>query len=780
MENISPSTSEFQIDDLTWREQEVLTLLAVHLTNKEIGADLHLAESTIKWYNKQIFSKLGVANRKQAVKRAEGLNLLDVSERVAAAEKPQFTNNLPAQLNSFVGRKKEVAEIKKLLNSSRLISITGAGGSGKTRLALQLAKDLADSFRDGVWFVELASLNDPVLVPNEIAKVLKISALGKTPIAELLKRYLSSKDLLLILDNFEHVAAAAPMLAELLASSSKLSILVTSRANLDIYGEQEYSLSPLNLPNFDQIENADLLLDYEAIDLFFQRAKAAQPGLVLNKEEIKSVARICVRLDGLPLAIELAAPLTKIYGLASLAQRLEEDLENLPEGPRNLPERQQTLHATMDWSYQLLNEGDRTLFNRISVFSGGGTLDAIEYVCTDGLSGKLIDRLASLVENNLINPVETKDGELHFTMLETIREYSQERLAAQQDTSAIHRKHASYFTKLAERSDREIRSELNIYWFKRLRTENQNLRSALAWSLEGKEPEFAMRMVGALLYHWYYNGLGVENAHFLDLTLELSASASPALRGAVLLTASFIAYGNSDLEKCRTYLNEANEIFQILGDEKSEGIVLNHLTVASIGLVPDPDKEISYALKALKIFRKLDEKAHMAMSYNVLGEVTRMQGDYKAAKKHYQKSMSLSEETGEIVRQAILSINLAFIAFHEEDFEAAHNINKKGMSLFVKLDSYFGMAVHLASCAGPLAALGFPERAARLLGAANAHQETIGTFQQPADQPEIEAYIKAVQKELGEKAFQEAWLEGEGMTIQEAAAYVLNDEQATD
>lgn len=778
MANISLTVAEPQADDLTWREQEVLNLLAGRLSNKEIGANLHLAESTVKWYNQQIFSKLGVVNRKQAAKRARDLKLLESQDRLPAEKRPQFQHNLPAQLSSFVGRKKEVAEVRQLLKSSRLVALTGAGGSGKTRLALHVARELINAYKDGIWLVELAPLTDPKLVPSEIAKVLKVSHRGETPFVDLLKRYLSSKELLLVLDNFEHLTAAAPMLAKLLAAAPDLSVLVTSRANLDIYGEQEYSLSPLNLPNLNLQETAKSLLDYEAVDLFSQRAKAAQPRLILDKEDIQAIARICVRLDGLPLAIELAAPLARIFGLSSLAKRLEKDLETLPKGPRNLPERQQTLRATMDWSYQLLDEDNQILFDRLSIFNGGGTFDAIEAVCAAGLSGKVVDRLASLVENNLVIPVETADGELHFSMLETIKEYSKELLATRPDADDVHRKHAAYYADLAEKADRQVRGELNKYWFKRLRAENQNMRAVLAWSLEGDEHEYGLRIVGSLLYHWYYNGLGPENSHFMNLAMELSQAASPKLRAPVLLTAGFLAYGRSDLEKSRTYLEEAQQIYMELGDDLGQAHALMHLSVTSLDETENLDKDLELALQALDIFFKIEDEPGIAQAKNVLGEITRVQGNYKAAKKYYQESLSLSQETGEDLRQAIQYINLAFIAYHEGDFAEANQLNKQGLALFAELDSYYGMATHIASFAGPIVALGFPKRAARLLGAASAHQETVGTYQQPADQPEIELFLNATQKALGEEAFQAAWDEGQRMPIQEAVAYALSNEDA--
>ena len=459
-----------QIQDLTWREQEILGLLGGRLSNKEIAAKLHLAVNTVKWYNRQIFSKLRIKNRKDAAKWGGEIGILDSPENTGRKELQQITN-LPSQISSFVGRKKEIADIKLLLKSARLIALTGAGGSGKTRLALQVAQEMVNSYEDGVWFVELACVTNPELVANEIANVLKIGTKGNTQRVEVLKRFLEHKHLLLVIDNFEHLQDAAPIFGELLAISPRLTVLVASRTKLNIYGEQEFSLHPLSLPDLDQTKNTERLLGYESIELFIQRAKTAQLGIDIDREDMLAIAQICISLDGLPLAIELAAPLAKIYGFIALAKILENDLAVLPEGPRNLPYRQRTLFATMDWSYKLLEENEQILFGRLSIFRGACTLEALEAICAEGLAETAIDLLSSLVESNLVIAVEKTDGEVHFLMLDTIKDYGKRRQLSRSDAGIITRKHATYYANLAELSLTEIRGPRNSYWFKRLREE---------------------------------------------------------------------------------------------------------------------------------------------------------------------------------------------------------------------------------------------------------------------------------------------------------------------
>jgi predicted ATPase/DNA-binding CsgD family transcriptional regulator len=774
MQNPTLSPSKDHIQDLTWREKEILGLLVGRLSDKEIAETLHLALSTVKWYNRQIFTKLGVTNRKQAAKKAEEPNFYGSHEILLGEEKSQLLNNLPSQLSSFVGRNKEIVEIKQLLESSRLITLTGAGGSGKTRLALQIVQDMFNSYSDGVWLVELAVITDPTTVPYEIASVLGVHTQGDNKHADL-KRFLERKHLLLVLDNFEHVDDAAPLVAEILAAAPKLSVLVTSRAKLNVYGEQEYPVSSLSLPDLDQVKSTERLLDFEAIDLFVQRAKASKPGLILDSDDINAAAQICVRLDGLPLAIELAAPLAKIFDFTSLAQRLGKNLADLPEGPRNLPERQRTLRATMDWSYQLLEEGDKNLFDRLSIFSGGGTLEAIESICSDGVAGKMIDRITSLVEKNLLVPTETVDGDVHFMMLDTIKEYGHEHFVSRPDTGDIIRKFAAYYADLAELSRTEIRGPRHSYWFKRLKVENQNFRFALAESLDGDQPEFGFRMIGPLSYYWYYNGLIRENSRWIDIALEKSTGAALALRVEVMRIAGIVAYNLGDLERSRGLLQKALKINRQMGDELSEGLVLAHLAMASLRTSKDLDKALSMALNGLEIFKYFKNKGYMALAYDILGEVTRLQGDYKAAKMHYQHSLALSQETGEVIREATLHANLGVIAFHQADYKTAYQSNMKGLSLSMELPSTYRLAHHLALLAGPLTALNFANRAARILGAAEAELDKKGDGQKSVDRPDVELYISNTQNSLGEKAFLEAWQEGQRMSLQEAADYALSE-----
>ena len=348
-------------ESFSLREIEVLGLIADGLTNREISQKLYLSTETVKWYNKQIFPKLGVSNRTQAVKKAVELELLIPDKTSQVAVKPRLLSNLPAQLTSYIGRKVEIAEIKELLMEHRLVVLTGPGGTGKTRLALQVAGELPGNYRDGVWLVELASINNPAQVLNAIANVLSLSESNKMSLVSVLKHYLRNKHLLLLIDNFEHLLDAASLVGDLLAGAPGVTILATSRERLHLYGEQEYPVHPLGLPDIQRPEPTEQLLNYDAIKLFIDRARAAKPGFILGEDQIPAVVRICKLLDGLPLAIELSAPLVKVFMPSVIAERLEASLDALPGGPRDAPARQRTLRATLDWSYNLLQEDEKDL-----------------------------------------------------------------------------------------------------------------------------------------------------------------------------------------------------------------------------------------------------------------------------------------------------------------------------------------------------------------------------------------------------------------------------------
>ena len=767
-------------ESLTPREIEVLRLIAEGLTNREISQKLYLSTETIKWYNKQIFSKLEVKNRTQAAKLADELGLLapDSRKTPLITKQSPLLSNLPAQLTSFVGRKNEIDEIKEIIKTSRLVTLTGAGGMGKTRLAVQIAGELIENYRDGVWLVELAAISDPNLVPKAIANTLKIDTSRSTSVIEILKRYINEKHLLLIIDNFEHIQAAAPLLGDLLAAAPLLTLLVTSRELTHVYGEHEYLVQPLKLPDTNGKETPENLLKYEAINLFLQRARAAHPKLVFKEDEISAVVQICARLDGLPLAIELAASQIKFYPPSLLATRMEISLDTLSSGPINLPERQRTLRATLAWSYDLLQEDERTLFARLSVFSGGGILEAIEQICGNGLSENVSDLLVSLVNKNLVILRERRDGELQFKMLDTILEYSREQLALSEEAEDIHLLHASYYADLAEEANSEILGKKHKYWFQRFQTEQDNFHSAIAWSLSGHEHIFGLRISANLKYFWIYKGLAADGLRWIMLALEKEETQTPELRADLLTSASALSDYSFTKQNADEMLGEAIDIYEQLGAEGKKAWVLAYLSLSSEqSSADDIQRRLGLANESLAIFERLGDKPGIAFANNTLGELSRMKEDYISAKGYYETALDMVKQTGERNREGINYVNLGFIAFHEKEYQLAEQHTKQSLRIFLELNSFYGLATHLSTLAGPTAALGFPKKAARFLGAANEELDFLNAKHGSADIPEIKSYYDNVYQILGEEMFREAWEEGQRMTVQEAVAYALEDSE---
>jgi non-specific serine/threonine protein kinase len=641
---------------------------------------------------------------------------------------------------------------------------------------LQVSDELIENYRDGVWLVELADIRDPTLVPSAIANALKVDASRSNTVIDVLKRYTKGKHLLLIIDNFEHLLAAAPVVGELLAAAPLLTVLVTSRELINVYGENEYLVQPLKLPDLNENERTEELLQFEAINLFLQRARAAHPRLVFNEDEISSVVEICARLDGLPLAIELAASQIKIYPPSLLAIRMKNSLDTLSSGPVNLPERQRTIRATLTWSYDPLLDDEKILFARLAVFNGGGNLEAIERICSKGLSGNVSDLLVSLVNKNLVILHERGDGELQFKMLDTILEYSKEKLALSEEAEEIRLLHASYYADLAEEANSEILGTKHKYWFQRFQSEQDNFHSAIAWSLLGHEDIFGLRIAANLKYFWVYTGLAADGLSWMMLALEKGNNQTLELRADLLTNASSISYYSFTKQNAEKKLVEAIDIYEQLGDERKKAWALSYLSLSSDQMsAAEIQKGLGLAHESLAIFDRLGDKPGIAFANNVLGELARMNKDYISAKGYYETALDIVKQTGERIREGINYVNLGFIAFHEKEYHLAEQHIKQSLRIFLELNSYYGLATHLSTLAGPTAALGFPKKAARLLGAANEEIESLNIKHVYADLPEIRLFYDNIYLKLGKKKFEEFWKEGQRMTVQEAVAYALED-----
>jgi predicted ATPase/class 3 adenylate cyclase len=688
------------------------------------------------------------------------------------------TNNLPAQPTPLVGRERELGEGRDLLRGEgvRLLTLTGPGGIGKTRLGLQVAADLLDEFEDGVFFVLLASITDPALVASAIAEPLGVVEAGDQSLEESLKGHLRGKELLLLLDNFEQVVDAAPLVGQLLSECPKLKVLATSRSVLRVYGEQEYPVPPLELPRPGHLPPIDRLSQYEAVRLFIERAKAAKPDFRVTDENAPAVAEICARLDGLPLAIELAAARIKLLTPGAMLERLGSRLKLLRGGARDLPERQRTLRATIEWSHALLDEGEQVLFARLAVFSGGRTLDAIEAICDarGDLPMDALEGVSSLLDKNLLGQEEGPEGEPRFVMLETIHEYARERLKASGEPEETSRLHAEYFLALAEEAEQGLWESEQGGWLDRLEVDHDNMRAALSWSLES-EPETALRMVGALARFWEIRSHYLEGSRWIKAALRQTYHAEGSVRAKALSEAGTFAWHRGDYEQATVLHGQALALYRELGDESNAAFAL--LCLGSQDLEQgEHERAKPFFEEALAISREVGDKRTIGYALHNLGDLARHTGHYKQARALGMEAISVFREMDDKWGTARQLVWLGMVtAYMSDDYEEAAGFLEEGFALVREVGDWEWVAYALDSFAILAGAKGQGERAARLWGAAEALRQSIGATLPPTNRPAYERSVAAVRSELGEAAWEVAFEEGMAMSGEEAAEYALGE-----
>ncbi|GHO56409.1 LuxR C-terminal-related transcriptional regulator [Ktedonobacter robiniae] len=760
-------------DLLNEREQEILKRLSTGLSDQQIADELFLSPNTIKWYNRQIYNKLGVKSRTQAIACVKDLGLLE--SRVSTSPHPVSRSNLPPQTLLFIGRSREIAEVKQLLGTSRLLTLTGTGGTGKTQLALRVAAEEASAYADGVCFVDLTPLSDYTLVTKAIASVLGVVERPMEPLPDTLKRALAQRELLLLIDNFEHVIKAAPLVSKLLAASSRLKILVTSREPLRIAGEQEYLVPPLSLP-LAEAPSVESLTKSEAGLLFLRRAQMTLPRFTLSEVTAPVIGRICIRLDGLPLAIELAAARCKLFTPQALLERLEGTRDSSPlrllaGGSRDTPPRQRTLRDSIEWSYNLLDEDEKHLLARLAVFRGGCSLEAIEGICGEGLSIDVLDGLASLVDKHLVQQKEMPDSEPHFVMLEMIQEYARERLKTSGEEETTRRRHAEYFVELAERAEPELRLAGYDYWSGRLELDMENIRAALSWSLSSGDVALGIRLAGALCLFWYGDGYHVEGRRWTQQLLERLDEVSLVYHPKFLLSAGHLAF-LYDLDAGKPLFRRALEISRDLGDRLQMAWAL-----ALLGYTMLRERSAAMPLveESLALFRELSHQPGMAQALNIMGEIARFSGDDDLARHAYEECLAVSQQTGETRRIVFMYNNLTYIALHEGEAGRARDLGRQGLQLARAINNRLQIATDLALLAGAVGTLGQPQQAARLLGASERTLERLGAFHQPNDKREIDGIIAAVRAQLDEETFQATWAQGRELTLEQAVAQALDE-----
>ena len=611
-------------------------------------------------------------------------------------------HNLPAQPTALLGREAEVAAARALLeqDGARIATLTGPGGTGKTRLGLQVGAELLEGFADGVWFIPLATIANPDLVVPAIAQPLGVREVAGEPLRNTLQDYLQPKHALLLLDNFEHLTAAAAAISALLAACPKIQVLVTSREPLRIAGERELPVPPLTLPSERQARSLPPgeLLEYPAIRLFVERAQAVKPDFALTETTAPDVAAICQRLDGLPLAIELAAARARVLAPAQLLARLDKRLKLLTGGHRDLPARQQTLRAAIEWSHDLLNRDEQVLFARLAVFSGGCAVEAAEAVC-DG-SGELavdvLDGLDSLTQKSLLRPEDGPDGAPRFTMLETIREFGLERLDATGEADTLHRAHADYYVTLAEEAEPQLTSPDQVAWLNRLSAEHDNFRSALGWLEHGDEIETRLRIVAALWRFWWMRGHLTEGRGWLERALAGADGLPPDILAMALSGAGILAESQGDYEQAVALHEKALNLWRSTGDQVGIASSLTNLGIVA-DVFGDYDRATDLHTQALSLWHELNDEIGMAGSLNELGSLSVNRGDYEAAEELLTRSLELTRRSGEVSALGTVLETLGVLAFRLEDYDRAVNLYQESMELWRELDDSRMIAHTLAN-----------------------------------------------------------------------------------
>jgi predicted ATPase/transcriptional regulator with XRE-family HTH domain len=692
---------------------------------------------------------------------------------------PCSTTNLPVHAGLFLGRTQEVASLSSFLRrpNVRMVTLTGPGGVGKTCLALTVAHALIQEFSDGIWFVDLTPISNAALVPSTIAHVLGVREMTGEPLIDTLRVFFRERQCVLLLDNFEQVVTAGPLLSHLLQGAPGLKVVVTSRVGLRLSVEQEYPVLPLTVPEPVVTEQRPPppghQTHYAAVELFRLRAEQVKPDFRLTAETAPTVAEICRRLDGLPLAIELAAARSKLFSPQALLSRLDRPLDLLTAGAWDHHPRHQTLRNTLDWSYHLLDAVHQQVFRRLAVFVGGWTLPAAEAVCHDAEDGHImVDALATLVDASLVMSQPAADGEPRFTMLETIREYCRERLELSGEAEILRRRHAAYFLAVAERAELELWAERQITWLEQLETEHNNLRTALHWALERGDCLVLLRLTAALWRFWLLHGYVAEGRRWLDYALDGSLGVRLPVRARACIGAGSIALDQRDFTQaerwftqgltlarelrdadlCTKLLFVQGEVARLQGDYPRAVALFNEAragaheqdwlssaALVSLGTIAhaeqNDDRAQALLVRSLASFRHLGDMAFTAWCLSVLGRVATAQGDIRSAVTCFTEAISLFRTLGQ--RDGLVSV----------------------------LEGWAGLAVATEDA----------WRAARLFGAADAVRTEIHRPLAPCDRPEYERAVAGAHLQIDAKTYATAWAEGHTMTLDQAIQYALDD-----
>lgn len=680
-------------------------------------------------------------------------------------------NNIPNAISSFVGREHELADVKKLLEHSRLVTLTGAGGIGKTRFARQAARELLDTFKDGIWWVEFAALNDPALVAGALAKALGVREIPNQPLEATLAHYLRNKQVLLILDNCEHlIEACAQIVGQLLTACEHVKILATSREALGIVGEILWQISPLTLPGAQPLISIEALVQYEAIQLFVQRATAVNRHFALASQNLSAVFQICRHLDGIPLAIELAAARVKTLSPGQIAARLDDSFALLIGDSRAAPSRQQTLRATLDWSHDLLTETEKHLFRQLSIFAGGFTLDALESVARLDADQLVPNALSRVVDKSLV--IVNQRNDTRYQLLETIRQYAREKLELSGEAKPLHDRHLDYFLVFAQNAEPRFfgvgqRDEMN-----QLELEHDNLRAALTWSLESNQIEPGLQIAGTLAWFWRNNGHLREGNRWLEKMLMSDIGARGRERAKALRASSILSRDMGDYRQAGIRAESSIEMYREVGDVRGAGLALADLG-ACLHLDGKPEEAMESLQESLYLLQSTGEWWGVAYAHLWLGDAWFRSGDTARAAESWQESLRLTQELGDDSLIAWSLGGLGDVARLQGDTRRALELLREALALYRDIGTMLEPPWTLEALGLVAAALGESQRAARLWGAASAWREAINEPLPLTYQNDYAASIDQVRTQLGEKVYESALSEGRAMSFEQAIEYAL-------
>lgn len=682
-------------------------------------------------------------------------------------------NNLPAQMTSFIGRRSEIEAVTALMENNRLVTLTGPGGTGKTRLSLAAGAELLDDFPDGVFFVALGPISDEALVIPTIAQAVGVKEAGAKTIEEMLHEHLSEKQLLLLLDNFEQVIPAAAHVSRLLAAAPNIKALVTSRAVLHLAGEQEYPVPPMSLPDYQHLPSLAALSQYEAVALFIQRAGSVVPGFEVTNENAPAVAEICYRLDGLPLAIELAAARVKILAPQAILERLSKSLTLLTGGAADLPARQQTLRNAIAWSYDLLTDMEQAFFRRLSVFVGGFTFDSVDSICNPAaeLEMDTLDALASLADKSLIKPRENS----RFLMLVTIRDFGEEKLESDPDAEALRERHATYFSDLGKEAETHFRTPAQVKWMDRIEQEHDNIRATLRWAIEKDRAALGLDTGYAIWRFWQFRGHLGEGRRWMAELLDLASAQERDLSRARGLSAiGNLVYWQNDFEATRSYYEESLELFRELGEESGIAESLYNLGYL-VGLEGDRPEAIRLYEECLSMYLKLGDESMAAYAEMSIGMIHGLDRNLEAARPFVEKSLQFFRQSGDgfglYNTVGMMSEIHAGTGLYDESISEA----REALEIAVEIGDLSGIGILLEYKTVPTLAMGFALRAVILGGAAEGIKKRLEGGP-PASLMQIEDPRIGARDSLSEGEIKAAWERGFQMSTEGAVAYALSEE----